>query len=256
MIKMNILSMICVFGLLSSKAEVKKPLTLKNLRNNTLNHVIEYGDSLHRKRGKNDVALGISLGTQGIGIETQVPLNYLRWQLRMGATILPFKLSNDVMAFPSRSVVANLNGGIIKFQVLTDWEPFPFSSAPILQKLVFSGGLSYFLSAKGTARMKLKDPYYYGDIELSQDQVGELKVVSNWKGLTPYLGAGLNRLRLTYRVSMDVSAGVFYLSSPSVQLTGTNMLSENSQNQAQLQSNLNKYRLLPSIQFCFNYHLR
>lgn len=229
---------------------------------NSLYNMVIRADTLIRRdivAKKEDIGLpsaGLSLGTQGIGIEAQIPLAY-RWQLRAGATLLPFKASGDYMSFPSRSVVTDLDANLAKVHVVAEWEPFPFSPHRILQKFVLSGGLSYFISAKGTAKMKLKDPYYYGDIEISQDEVGELKVSSNWNGLAPYVGIGLNRLKIANRVNMNISTGVFYMSSPSVQITGTNMLSDNSQNQGQLKSNLDKYyRWLPTLQFSFNYTIK
>lgn len=252
--KKIILFGICVLTIMTSQAAVNR---LNNLRG-----IIIRGDTVIGKyitplgENINLLSAGLSLGTQGIGIETQIPLIH-RWQLRAGATILPFKISQDYMAFPSRSVVTNFNVSVAKLHVFADWELFPSSSHPILQKFVLSGGGAYFISAKGTAKMKLKDPYYYGDIELNQDEVGELKVASNWNGFAPYAGVGLNRVKIANRIGMDIAAGVFYLSSPLVQITGTNMLSDNSQNQAQLQRNLNKYyRWMPSLQFVFNYTIK
>lgn len=252
--KKIILFGICVLTIMTSRAAGNRP--------NSLHGIIIQGDTLIGEYitpldgNINLLSAGLSLGTQGIGIETQIPL-VRRWQLRAGATILPIKISQDYMAFPSRSVVTNFNVSVAKLHAFADWQLFPSSSHSILQKFVLSGGGAYFISAKGTAKMKLKDPYYYGDIELSQDEVGELNVASNWNGFAPYIGLGLNRFKIANQIGLDVAAGVFYLSSPSVQITGTNMLSDNIQNQAQLQRNLDKYyRWMPSIQFVFNYTLK
>lgn len=255
--KKIILSVICAFTLLSSNAAINKHCRLKSLQGFTsYRNTIFVNDTLSFTKEYRAISPGLSFGTQGIGIESQISI-FMDWKLRAGFTVLPFQSSNDFLSFPSRSVVAKLNANFSKFHVIADWVPFPFLSSPILKRMVLSGGLSYFLSAKGTAVMKLKDPYYYGDIELSQDEVGELRVVSNWKGFAPYVGIGLNQLKIANRVNLNIATGVFYMPSPAAQITGTNLLSENSHNQQQLEYNLNKYyRWMPSLQLTFNYSIK
>ncbi|WP_148561594.1 hypothetical protein [Pontibacter korlensis] len=198
------------------------------------------------------MSAGISIGTQGIGIEGQMPV-MRQWQVRLGTTVLPFSITNDYYAFPTRVTVINTDALFAKLHLIVDWEPFT-DRQTILNKVAISGGLSYFFEAKTKSRMKLRDPYYYGDIELGPDDVGELLVKSEWKGFAPYAGVGLNRLRLHDAFKLDVTMGAFYLSSPSANITGTKMLEDNEQNTFQLQKNLkNYYRVMPSLQFSINY---
>ncbi|TZF81542.1 hypothetical protein FW774_18510 [Pedobacter sp. BS3] len=205
--------------------------------------------------GLRPATLGLSLGFQGIGIESYAFLGS-RWQLHAGASYLPFQGSKNYLAFPSRAVSMNLNANIAQAHLLLDFDLFPNAYAETVQNIALSAGISYFVSAKGTAKMKLKDPYYYGDIQLSPDEVGELTAESNWKGFAPYVGLALNNLRISNRVGLNIGVGTFYLASPSVKLNGTNYLADNYQNQQQLKHNLDKYyRWMPSFQVTFNYSL-
>ncbi|PRY03984.1 hypothetical protein CLV24_13711 [Pontibacter ummariensis] len=201
------------------------------------------------------MAVGLSIGTQGAGLEGQIPL-MRQWQFRLGATVLPFSVSKDYYAFPSRATVVDMDANFAKAHFFVDWEPFA-EKGTFLEKFAVSGGLAYFLTAKTKARVRLRDPYYYGDIEFSPEDAGELLVKSDWKGFAPYAGIGLNRLRLRGAMSLDLGLGAFYMPSPSVSITGTKMLEENAQNEAQLKKNLDDhFRLMPALQFSLNYNLR
>lgn len=194
---------------------------------------------------------GVLVGTQGVGIEAQLPL-LNRWQLRVGGTFLPVDMSGDYIAVSSRKTVVNLNGDFSKVHALADFELFT-SSTSLLNKLSITGGVAYIIKAQGTASVMLKDPYQYGDIEMSPEDVGGLIVDSEWKGFAPYIGAGLNRIKLFDNVSLDVALGAFRMPSPDVMVTGTELLSENGQNAAQLKRNFENNRYLPSFQFGINY---
>jgi hypothetical protein len=197
------------------------------------------------------LSAGVSIGTQGVGLEAQLPV-LKQWQVRFGSTVLPFKGTVDYLVFPSRTAVVQMDGTSAKVHLIADWEPFQ-KRTDILNKLNFSGGLAYFMHAKGRATVMLKDPYQYGDIEMSPEEVGELIVDSDWKGFAPYAGVGLNRLKTHNNFSLDVALGMFYLSSPDVTITGSKMLQDNSHNAAQLKKNLNSYRFHPTLQFSINY---
>lgn len=202
------------------------------------------------------LSLGVSLGTMGVGVEGKLLL-FRHFHLRTGATIFPIGISRTYLGFPSRAVNAKIDGTIAKVDLYTDWAPFTEADANILQKFSLTAGLGYFISAKGTAVMRLKDPFYYGDIELEPEDVGELRAASKWDGFAPYIGIGINNLKVTDRVNLGISSGVFYLTSPSVQITGSNMLSGNSNNQEQFRKNMAKYfRWLPVLQFSFNYNIK
>ncbi|MHA6246446.1 hypothetical protein ACXYMU_00810 [Pontibacter sp. CAU 1760] len=193
---------------------------------------------------------GLLVGTQGVGLEAQLPL-LNQWQLRVGGTFLPVKWTGDYAAKSSNTVV-DLNGDFSKVHLLAEWQPFTDATS-LLSKLSVSGGAAYIIKAQGTANVMLKDPYQYGDIEMSPEEVGEFIVDSEWKGLAPYLGVGLNRIKLFNNVSLDVSLGAFRMPSPDVVVTGTELLSENGQNAAQLKKNFEDNRYLPSLQFGINY---
>lgn len=196
---------------------------------------------------ENYVPLGVVAGTNGFGLEAFVPLAE-RWSLHVGGTYLPFAISRDNVVFPSRATSARFKADMAKFHVIADWVPFQY-----FEKFVVSAGVFYFFSAKGTATVKLKEPYYYGDIEFSPEDVGEVKATADWKGIAPYGGVGLNKIPFIGTTTLNLAIGVSYLSKPSVNIDGTNMLAGNNQNEEQLRNNLKNYRWLPSVQLSFNF---
>lgn len=195
----------------------------------------------------NYVSLGVLAGTNGFGLEAFVPISD-GWDLHVGGTYLPFAISRDNFVFPSRETSARFKADMAKLHIMADWAPLPY-----FEKFVVSAGVSYFFSAKGTATVKLKEPYYYGDIEISPEDVGEVKATADWKGIAPYAGVGLNRIPFIGTATLNLALGVSYLSKPSTSIEGTNMLAGNNQNEEQLQNNLKNYRWLPSIQLSFNF---
>jgi hypothetical protein len=234
----------CWMMLLQAKANLSEPANLMG-EEDTVTIKIPFNKATRA------ISAGLSVGTQGIGLEAQLPI-LKQWQLRFGGTFLPVALSQDYLVFPSRTAVVQLDADYAKLHLIADWEPFQ-ERTDIISKLNISGGLAYFMYAKGKATVMLKDPYQYGDIEMSPEEVGQLIVDSDWKGLAPYLGVGMNRLKTYNNLSLDAAFGMFYLPSPDVTITGSKMLQDNSHNADQLRKNLNSYRFHPTLQFSINY---
>jgi hypothetical protein len=240
--KKLVLLCLCCITLMQAKANMIDP---SEGGSDTLMIKIPYTKSTRAN------SVGLSVGTQGIGLEGQFPL-LKQWQVRVGGTILPVSVSRDYVALPSRTAVVSLDANFSKLHLIADWEPLAETNS-FLNKLAISGGAAYYIYAKGTANLILKDPYQYGDIQMSPEEVGELVVDSDWKGFAPYLGVGLNRMKIANNISLDVTLGASRMPSPVVEITGTKMLADNDQNSAQLQKNLSNYRLLPTLQFSLNY---
>jgi hypothetical protein len=105
-------------------------------------------------------------------------------------------------------------------------------------------------------RISPSDNYTYGDLVLSEEQIGYVDLNINWKGLAPYLGLtlGQNISQKIFSVKFDL--GTYLLNKPDAAITGTGLLEGNSSQTKQFQSNIKNYRWLPVLQINFNFKLR
>jgi hypothetical protein len=117
------------------------------------------------------------------------------------------------------------------------------------------GGLAYFFKASGGLIIYPSDRYTYGDLVLNQDQIGYVDLDVDWKGVAPYVGLGFAGIfpRKAFNVNFDL--GTYYLNRPEANIVGTGILSGNSSQSGQLQSNIKDYRWLPVLQVNFNLKL-
>ena len=199
-------------------------------------------------------AAGLHVGSQGIGLEFQHPLPY-NLNVRAGASIIPnFKTSGVYSLSGYNTQVSGSTASFWNAHLLLDVQPFS-KKENFLHKLIVTAGAGYFPEAKATALVMLNDNYQYGDISFTPEEVGKLTTVSNWSGVAPYLGVGINNLVASNRFHMNLNLGTYYMTAPEVNITGTNMLEGNSQNSAKMTENMENYRWLPVLQLNFNYNL-
>lgn len=143
-------------------------------------------------------SVGIQLGTRGIGIEGSYPLTEA-FNVRLGASIFPSfktKFFNDRIYQVHRSDIS----------LFADWQPLLGKNSWIARKWIVSLGVGYFFENtveryQGTAKIsgQLKD---YG-IEFSQ--------------LRPYIGTGLNGIKLSHHFNLSVNMG-YYIPTSSTQI--------------------------------------
>ena len=199
-------------------------------------------------------AIGVNLGSQGLGLEVQHPLPF-HMNLRLGASILPDVKTSGVYTLSSFNT--RVDAGSSSFwnaHMLMDVQPF-YNAKNFFRKVVLSTGAAYFPKAKASALVQFDQNYQYGDMTFSPEEVGQLNTVSSWAGFAAYGGVGINNLVSANRFNLGLNLGTYYTEAPEVRITGTNMLEGNSANSKQLQKNMSEYRWLPVLQFNFNYSL-
>jgi len=200
-------------------------------------------DSLsHRK------SIQLNVGTQGIGAEFKYGMAS-NLALRFGANVVPLKANNvfEISGFNSTSKVT---ADFYNVHLLADYVPFESISW-----LRLEGGLAYFFKGKGNIRITPSDNYSYGDLVLTEDQVGYVDLTVDWKGPAPYLGLGIGNIfpRKTFNVNFDL--GTYYLNRPDADIIGTGILEGNSSQTGQFQSNIKNYRWLPVVQMNFTFKI-
>jgi len=200
------------------------------------------------KGPKHDQSIGITTGAQGFGAEYRYGL-FSSLNLRAGFSYLPLSRDNvfKLHDLNSNNTVSAKFTGI---SLLADFTPFKgFGFLRIV------GGASYLVQANGHVFVQPTDAYKYGDIALSQDQVGNLDMDVNWKGIAPYAGLGFVHAFPKKKFNINLDLGVYHLVAPTAQMTGTGLLAGNSSQSSTLQNNVSDIRWAPKVQLNFNFKL-
>ncbi|KQM72905.1 hypothetical protein ASE74_21640 [Pedobacter sp. Leaf216] len=196
----------------------------------------------------NQKSVQLNVGTQGIGAEFAYGI-LPELSLRGGFNFIPFK-ANDVFKVSGFNSTSNLSADFYNVHELADYVPIKKAT---WFRLV--GGFGYFFKAKGDLRIIPSDDYKYGDLVLTDDQIGYVDLNVNWKGIAPYLGVAFAHTFPQNRFNVNFDLGTYYLSKPKADITGTGLLEGNSSQTPQFQSNIKDYRSLPIVQVNFSYKL-
>nr|WP_249665473.1 hypothetical protein [Mucilaginibacter sp. Bleaf8] len=202
-----------------------------------------YNSSLSHKK-----QVTLNIGSQGAGAEFGYGI-VPRAAARLGANFIPVTAYNvyRVTGFNSTSKASAKFNNI---HLLGDFIPFKTHSG---FRLV--GGVAYFFKASGDLTIIPSEHYTYGDIELSEEQVGTVTASADWGGIAPYLGLGLANLFPTGHFNINFDLGTYYLGKPKARMVGTGILESNASQTGQFQTNINNYRFMPVLQLNFNYKL-
>jgi hypothetical protein len=196
------------------------------------------------------MTLGVYAGSQGFGLEfrRKVATN---WNVRFGGGYLPWNAGiNEKIS--EVSVHSDYKTSFTNIHALAEYQ------LPFWKKIDFRlvGGLAYFVSANVKGTVTPKGDYYYGDIQLNDENMGEIKVDAEWTVLAPYLGVGLFRIVPTKKLNVNLDLGTYYfVSAPRVNMETSGYLAGNQSNSDQLADNLKSYRWLPVLQLTLNYKL-
>jgi hypothetical protein len=132
--------------------------------------------------------------------------------------------------------------------LLLDYNPFKESSFKIV------AGLSYLANAKTNIVIKPAGGIKYGDIDIPQEQVGDVKAGSEWKGIAPYLALGFGRAVPTKTVGFGFEIGGHFIGKPDTYFTASQMLKPTeAEESAEFRSWMEKFTFMPSLMFHLNY---
>ncbi|RYD83303.1 MAG: hypothetical protein EOP84_08095 [Verrucomicrobiaceae bacterium] len=123
---------------------------------------------------------------------------------------------------------------------------------PVLRQAGFrlTGGFAWFVKAKSDVTSVPVGNYYYGDIQINDERMGEIRTSVTRNGIAPYLGAGFLNLYSNKHINVSLDLGTYYLlPEADVNMKATGYLTGNERNQEQLKENLKNYRWLPVAQF-------
>jgi len=196
---------------------------------------------------KHKTAFTVFAGTQGFGADIRYGV-LPKLSLRLGAGVTPVNAPNAFQLNDFNSAIG-LKVNFTNAHLLADFQPFHTSGL----RLVFGAG--YFIKARTDADITPKQSEQYGNVTLTPDQLGNLKISASWQGIAPYLGLGLFRVFPRRIFNINIDLGTYYLTAPKTTIIATGALQPNEQNNDQLQQNMSSYRWLPVLQFNFNFKL-
>jgi hypothetical protein len=116
-------------------------------------------------------------------------------------------------------------------------------------------GAAYLFNAEGNITMTPSESITQNGFTLEQEEIGVLTTKVTYKKFAPYIGLGFGKGLPEKRFNVNMDLGFYYISAPTVTMTGTEYLSDNSQNGPILTENMKNYRFLPVLQFNFNFKL-
>lgn len=193
-------------------------LTLLALPAKAQNSDDEYGIFDH-------LGAGISLGTDGIGIDVAAPITDM-FAVRAGVSFLPkIKIKKNIKIDDNNPTVADnvdLQGKLNVFngKLLADFYPFKSSSFHLTAG-AFIG--SDKLATITNTSMFIKDPSKYGklglkmgDYRITTDKQGKIDADVKVNSFKPYLGFGFGRAVPKNRISVSCDFGVQFWGKPAL----------------------------------------
>ncbi|MBQ9285734.1 MAG: hypothetical protein IJ209_05565 [Bacteroidaceae bacterium] len=178
------------------------------------------------RRVFNHMAIGLSLGTDGIGFDVAMPATEF-FDLRVGASFLPkLKFSGDYdIDSESASITADevtIEGKINKMdaKALLDFYPVKNGIFRITAGAYIGG--SKVLSAYNTSEFLAREDWgntgvKIGDYRVMSDEQGNVKADIKVNAIKPYLGIGIGRaVPRNKRIGVMADLGVQFWGKPSV----------------------------------------
>lgn len=190
----------------------------------------------------NKSAVGVFAGAPGFGLEYAYNINK-NLNLRVRGSY--FSMSDYPVAYSidGRNIDVGASADALSGDVLLEYLPFSRSSFRLV------GGISYINSMGGSAVILMKDNVYFGDLELTPADVGELDIMMNYSGIAPYVAMGFGRAVPRKRVGLSVEMGTYYVGPPEIEMEATKLLTPtaNEQQEQNLEEALDSFRWMPSI---------
>lgn len=223
----------------------------------------------------NHVAVGLSLGTTGIGIDAAAPIgNYV--QLRAGVDVFPtIKVNTDLDITPPQvpgynvpsSIEVQGKTGFTNGKILVD--VYPFKNLPLHFTAGAYFGSSEIVKAYNREDGSLIDISRYnnaveaglipngekigvelGDYLLEPDDNGNVNAKIKTSGFKPYLGLGWGRAVPKKRIGFMFDLGVQFWGSPKVYCFDKELSSEDTKGEdGGLIKTLSKVSVYPVLNF-------
>ncbi|OHX64030.1 hypothetical protein NH26_20695 [Flammeovirga pacifica] len=195
---------------------------------------VSFSEELFEKK----IAIGVSGGTNGFGVDVARNV-HKHFNVAIGYNYFKIEDFSQTVSYDGQSIKSNINLDIQNIDLRIEYLPFTGSSF----KLV--AGLAYMMSNGVRVIGQYNSEVTFGEVTMTPDDIGEIRFQAEWEQISPYFGIGLGRAVPKRRVGFGFDIGTYYIGKPKIDFVGTEMLSDMSTQQAQIQSNMEDYNWFP-----------
>ena len=197
---------------------------------------------------QNRGAIGVQLGLPGFGLEYAHNLSpHLNARARVNYFVLNDYSTDMELSGQDVNIAVDLNA--LSTDFLLDYLPFKRSSFHI------TGGISFVSKMNIDATVLLNQTFEYGDIKITPEEIGQIDIGIDYTGIAPYIGFGFGRSVPKNRVGVGLEVGGYFAGGPQVDVEATGMLSDTSEEEAQLEENLSDYAWVPRASLRISFKL-
>lgn len=183
------------------------------------------------------IGLGITANTFGPGLEVDIAISKA-FNLRVGGNYFQYIYTGTISHW---KIYGNYTATFGCVSLIAD-----YNFAKVLH---LSGGVMYNMIDQ-TILGKPQDSYSIGNVQVTPEQIGNVKITITPNQLCPYLGVGIGKaLDRNHLVSFFFDVGAVYQGSPKVKLEAEGMLHPTaSDEQSQIMnSNLERMKFYPMV---------
>jgi len=192
-----------------------------------------------------NAAVQVHAGTQGFGLSAHY--NFLpKLAARLGGTYGKVNINNG-FSFENLNTDNHIEAKLGNVHLYGEYAA--------LNWLRIIAGAAYFFNADGNITMTPSESITQNGFTLEPEEIGVLTTEVTYRKFAPYIGLGFGKGLPEKRFNVNVDLGFYYMSAPTVTMTGTEYLEDNSQNGPILTENMKNYRFLPVIQLNFSFKL-
>ncbi len=242
MICKNLLLLCCTMFLGSSLVQAQDSTSAKiDTAGITMKTSVKKID-LKPKSNVGKLAIGGSFGTT-IGVDLAFQFSK-HFAVRAGYITFNYNANNQKVTSSGEELSANVDLKMEAYSFAVDFYPSVKSSFK-----VFAGVSSIQKGVMNLVAAPTKN-YSVGSIVIKPEDIGTFNFgVDYSKSTAPFAGIGFGRAVPKKRVGFGFEGGIYYLNSPNVTLAGTKRLVSMSDQQPQVQSNMNDWRYYPIVNF-------
>jgi len=201
---------------------------------------------------KHGVSIGISLGTNGLGLELGRSLfKKQNTFLRIGTTYLQYHRLFNVELNAKSTINVEPDLKFNQFFVLSQYYPFRKTSFHVL------GGISYLYNFNVSAFVDTNTGINIEGVEVNAEDFGEINVKVNWNKIVPFIGFGIGRVIPKGKVGFNAEIGCYYMGSPKIKSEYFGILDTTNADELIpiIERNIRDYSYLPFINFKVRYRI-
>lgn len=195
------------------------------------------------------VSIGISVGTNGLGVEIAKPTRFKKIFLRAGATYLQYHRLFDVNLNTQSTI--NIEAGVKFNQLFGAAQLYPFRKS----SFHLITGASYLYNFNLAAFIDTNTGINFEGIEVNAEDFGEISLNIDWYKIVPFVGFGFGKMIPSKRLSFNGELGCYYMGSPKITSEYFGILDITNADELIpiLERNIKGYSFLPFINFKIRY---